>query len=345
MTILVCASDRFGTGMYRLGWPAQYLQEAGHEDVQIDYPDTRWGIGAKTRSSDNAVVGAFVPKGVTSIVLQRTTHSHLVDSIPFFQEQGVRVIVDIDDALDFVHPSNPAYTGLRPGNTSMHSWLNLRRACQIADAVTVTTPALAAMYRPDAVILPNLMPDHFYGRERLDSTEICWPASLPSHPNDAEEVVGVLDRVSRDTGAKVRLIGEGELAEPLLTRAFGLSTPPILQEFVSMQDWPVFLSTLGVGIAPLAETKFNAAKSWLKPLELMVAGVPWVGSDRVEYRRLRDECGVGTVVRRQSDWYRALKRLVTDDRFRADQSAAGVEAAEAYRLRDRAHLWLEVWRG
>ena len=343
--ILVECSDRFGTGMLRLGWPAQYLQEAGHDDIKLDWPDTRWGIGAKLRQSDQTVVGAFVPPGTTTIVIQRATHKHLVDSIPFFQEQGVRCVVDIDDALDWVHPSNPAYTGLRPGNPSLHSWLNLRRACQMADAVTVTTPALATMYRPDAVILPNLMPDHFYGRERIDSTEICWPASLPSHPNDAEEVTGVLDRVTRDTGAKVRLIGEGEHAEPLLTRAFGLSTPPILQEFVSMEDWPRFLASLGVGIAPLAGTKFNAAKSWLKPLELMTAGVPWVGSDRVEYRRLFEETGVGTVVRKQSDWYRALKRLVTDDQFRADQSAAGVEAAESYRLRDRAHLWLEVWRG
>lgn len=345
MTILVCASDRFGTGMLRLGWPAQYLQEAGCDDVQIDYPDTRWGIGAKLRQSDNTVVGAFVPEGVTTLVIQRTTHAHLVGSIPFFQEQGVRVVIDIDDALDWVHPSNPAYTGLRPGNPSLHSWINLRKACQMADAVTVTTPALAAMYRPEAVLLPNLLPDHFYGRERIDHTEICWPASLPSHPNDAEEVVGVLDRVIRDTGAKVRLIGEGEHAEPVLMRAFGLSTPPILQEFVSMQDWPAFLSTLGIGIAPLAGTKFNAAKSWLKPLELMASGVPWVGSDLVEYRRLRDESGVGTLARRQSDWYRALKRLVTDDQFRADQSAAGVEAAEGYRLRDRVNLWHEVWKG
>lgn len=336
----------FGTGKYRLGWPAQALIDQGYTDVKVTYPSERWQIGAKTRGSTGEVVDVVVPDDATVIVLQRVTHRHLLECIPFWQKLGIRCCVDVDDLLSSVSPNNPAFQGLKPRPDSLQSWRHLAEACRIADVVTVTTPGLAVAYRRDAVVLENCLPPSFDDLSHVDSTEICWPASLPSHPEDASVLGPTLDRVVRDTGAKVRLIGEGPHAGPLLTKTFGLSTPPILQEFVSIDDWPVFLSGLGIGIAPLSDTKFNTrGKSALKPLELMGAGVPWVGSPSDDYSRLHRETGVGLLARRPGDWYKALRKMVTDDAFRAEQSAAGIEAAKRYRIADRAHLWHEVWRG
>lgn len=343
--IYVFPSDVYGCGSYRMIWPAQALIEAGATDITWTTPAQRWQIGAKILQSTGEVVGAATPPDATTIVIQRPAHAHLVGCIPFWRKEGIRVVVDIDDNLSCIDPNNSAFEGLRPKPGSLQSWNHLARAARMADAVTVTTPGLAAQYRPDAVVIPNYLPDAAFRDDRVDSTEICWPASLPSHPNDAAVLGPTLERVARDTGAVVRMLGDGPLAEPALMRAFGLSCPPRMQPYVPIGEYPAFLATIGVGIAPLADTKFNRSKSWLKPLELMAAGVPWVGSPSEDYRRLHAATGVGVLARRPGDWYRALCRMVSDEVFRKEQSEAGRAAAEAYRIRDHAHLYGEVWRG
>lgn len=330
--------------MYRMAWPAQALIDAGHHDVVVTFPDQRWQIGAKTNRAGE-VVDVAVPDDASVIVIQRPAHKTLVDCISHWQRRGIRVIVDVDDNLHRISPNNPAFEGLRPKIGSPQSWNNLARACQMADAVTVTTPALALQYCATAVVLPNFLPSSAFRDDRVDSTEICWPASLPTHPEDAGELGATLERVVRDTGAKVRMLGDGPLAEPLLMKAFGLSVPPLIQPYVPIEEYPAFIASIGVGVAPLIATKFNEAKSALKILEMMAAGVPFVASPRADYLRVHQETGVGIMARRANDWYRGLTRMVTDDDFRAEQSAKGREAAESYRLRDHAYKWLEVWRG
>ena len=50
-----------------------------------------------------------------------------------------------------------------------------------------------------------------------------------------------------------------------------------------------YVAKLGIGVAPLADTKFNAAKSWLKMAEMAALGVPCVVSPRAEYMRLHEQ--------------------------------------------------------
>src|SRR5689334_24701002 len=53
---------------------------------------------------------------------------------------------------------------------------------------------------------------------------------------------------------------------------------PYTTLFRSFDAWPRALSALGIGLAPLADSTFNRAKSWLKPLEMAAVGVPCVMS-------------------------------------------------------------------
>lgn len=330
--------------MYRMAWPAQALIDAGHDDIVCTFPDQRWQVGAKVNRA-NEVVDVVVPDDASVIVIQRPAHKHLVDCISHWQKRGVRVICDVDDNLHRISPNNPAFEGLRPKADSLQSWNNLARACQIADAVTVTTPALALQYRAGAVVLPNFLPSSAFRDDRVDSTEICWPASLPTHPEDAGELGATLERVVRDTGAKVRLLGDGPLAEPLLMRAFGLSEPPIMQPYVPIEEYAAFVASIGIGVAPLVETKFNEAKSAVKILEMMAAGVPFVASPRADYLRVHQESGAGLMARRSGDWYRHLTALVRSESLRTEQSEMGRAAAERYRISDHAEKWYSVWRG
>jgi hypothetical protein len=108
---------------------------------------------------------------------------------------------------------------------------------------------------------------------------------------------------------------------------------------VPFEEWPRAVASVGVGIAPLADTKFNRSKSWLKPLEMSATGVPWVASPRAEYVRLH-ALGAGVLADRPRVWYRELKRLRSRLR-RNELSEAGVWWP-GLRLRDSAWRWHEA---
>ncbi len=308
----------------------------------MTFPDQRWDIGAKVDRASGQVVAAVGPADADVIVIQRTTHRYLVDAIPFWQAQGRRVILDIDDDLSCIHPDNPAWAGLRPDPANPHNWNNLVRAARMADVVTVTTPALAARYRTDAVILPNYLPDHYYGLPRADSATIGWPASLATHPNDPDVLGPALERVVRETGARVRMLGGPPMA-PAYRAAFRLRDDPDMTPSVGIEDWPAYVASLGIGIAPLADTVFARSKSWLKILELSAAAVPWVASPRADYLAFHRATGAGILADRPNAWRAALKALILDAGYRAEQSATVRAAAEGYRLRDHAWRWASAW--
>lgn len=348
--IYVWPADRYGCGMFRLAWPAQALAAAG-ADVTVTFPDERWDIGAKINKASGEVIDAVGPADADIHIIQRATHRYLVDAIPFWQAQGRRVVLDIDDDLSCIHPANPAWAGLHPAPENPHSWNNLVRAARMADVVTVTTPALATRYRTDAVVLPNYLPAGYYtpptdpAPERPDGPlTICWPASIASHPNDAAPLANTLPRVLRETGTRLACLGAATSA-PAYVRGFNLPTDPLMWPFADIDAWPALLARIDIGIAPLADTVFNRSKSCLKPLELSAAGVPWVASPRADYTAFHAATGVGTLADRPSAWRAALKRLATDEVWRKEQAAAGLEAAAGWRIEQHAWRWLEAWLG
>lgn len=290
---------------------------------------------------DGRVIDTVQPEDATCIVMQRVTHHYLLECIPIWQSKGIRVVVDVDDDLTCIHPSNRAFAQYRPSPTNPHSWHTLVEACRIADVVTVTSPALARRFRHDAVVLPNYLPDYYYGLEREDSTVLSWPAALHTHPNDADPISRALRRVVESTGTLVRGLGDTKDFEEF--RRLLDVEPDEMAAYTSIDDWPASLARIGVGIAPLADTKFNEAKSWLKVLEMSACGVPWVASPRAEYRTFHEATGVGFLAERPREWIRLLTRLLTDDVLRKEQSEAGREAAEDYRLSKHIDRWAEVW--
>ena len=141
-----------------------------------------------------------------------------------------------------------------------------------------------------------------------------------------------------DEGAEFVMRGDSTGAG----RAFGLAADPP-GGGVPIEEWPTAVAALGVGIAPLADTRFNAAKSWLKPLEMSAVGVPWVASPRAEYRRLH-AMGAGVLADRSRTWYREVKRLRESPAMRQELSQAGRAVAEQLRLRDHFWRWAEAWQ-
>ena len=125
--------------------------------------------------------------------------------------------------------------------------------------------------------------------------------------------------------------------------ALKLDVEPEATGNVPFETWPHALSTLGAGIAPLADTVFNRSKSHLKILEYSALGVPWVASPRVEYARLHKE-GAGLLADKPQQWQARLRELATSASLRQELSEAGRALAARYTIEANAWRWLEVWQ-
>lgn len=347
MNVVVYPADDAGCGHHRMIWPGEILRAAGH-NVDVVLPKDR---SLRLHVSDkHEVYDVETPPGVDVIVLQRVTHFYLAQAVRAIRRRGIAVVIDIDDDLNAIHPDNPAWWQLHPrhfggkldnGSRHLHSWRFLNAACSDATLVTVSTPALLEHYASHGrgVVLNNYLADHYYGHARVDGNDIVWPASLHSHPDDPHVVGNAIARLMAD-GATFSSYGVPKntaIAYGLNPDDYDGNAPK-----VSIHDWPKAIAQIGIGICPLNDTRFNASKSWLKPLELSAVGVPWVGSPSPEYTKL-NKLGCGIIARKPKQWYRALSQLRIDKTLRDDMSVACREVADKLRLRDHAIKWIDAW--
>ena len=336
--VVAYASDSYACGHYRIVWPGEAAARAGL-DVKVVAARGATGITA-LKLGHNVQLAEFPDCDV--VVFQRPAGTFVADVIPLLQERGIAVVVDVDDDLERIHPSNPAFRGMHPRSNPNYNWANVRRACQTADLVTVSTPALLSRYAPHgrARLLPNFLPAHaLRPHEPAAQGSVGWAGSLHSHPGDLDVAAGALARLHAE-GHELQFVGPGDGVEAALRLPSGSAWFAGELEF---EDWLPAVARMGVGVAPLAQSTFNEAKSWLKPLEYSACGVPWVGSDLPEYRRLASLCGA-PIAKKQRDWYPALKSLLTDRVRAAELSQAASAAAETLVVDHHAHLWAEAWQ-
>lgn len=272
MKVFVFPADLFGCGWYRLLFFAKHLQAQGH-DITIIPDNRRHGLTGETRNGK--LISITPPPGADVVVLQRVTHRPVAEAIPLLRAQGVAVVVDIDDDLDAISPSNPAWAALHPKSNTEHDWASAALACQYASMVTVSTPALLKRYAAHGrgVVVPNCVPELFLSLARVDSGIIGWGGSIHSHPDDLQ-VVGSSMRRLVEEGNIFQVVGPGNGVRD----ALALPSEPLATGNIDIGDWAPSLSILGVGIVPLADTRFNQGKSWLKFLEKASVGVPSVAS-------------------------------------------------------------------
>jgi glycosyltransferase involved in cell wall biosynthesis len=345
--LLLCPCDREGCGRYRIGLPASALQEqeASLEiflseglPVRLDLR-TGKAIGLADRFGDWDVV-----------VVQRPLADWQVQALRDCRERGIRTVVEVDDDFEALHHLAPAWGSTHPRVSAEWNRQWLRVACREADLVTVTTQALAARYAPHGrvAIIPNYVPEAWLSISRAteedpseDRLVVGWTGTVGTHQGDLAVTHGGVAAAVRETGATFRVIGNPELVR----RDLSLDAEP---ENVPWQDWGNYayeIARLDVGIAPLADTAFNRAKSALKPLEYAALGVPSVASSLPAYEALAAR-GIGILARdRSRDWRREVKRLLADDAYRAETSAAVRLVAAEHTIEGNAHRFAAAWTG
>lgn len=342
MRVYVYPADLAGCGYYRLIWPAKILQAAGH-DVRLVHPrQTQKLTGG--RDAGGRLVQVSVPKDADVMVFQRLTAKTMVDAVKILRANGVAVVVDVDDDMSAIHQHNAAWSVLHPASTGKNAeydWNAARKICDGATLVTVSTDALLRRYAVHGrgEVLRNTVPEIFLQIPHQDSATIGWAAALHSHPDDPQVVGTALSRVVRG-GARYRHVG----APHGVRSAFRLDEEPPSSGPVKIENWPHEVTKIGVGIAPLNDTRFNEAKSWLKMLEYAALGVPCVGSPRAEYRRLHEGYGVGVLAATPREWQRHLERLTRDVDYRLDLAQRGRLGVAELTIERNAWRWWRAWQ-
>lgn len=343
MKAYVYPGDEYGCGYYRLIWPALAAAGQGH-DVTVVMPSDRRVLVQVT--PDGRPFAEKFPDDADVVVLQRPTHQYLAAVVPMLRRRGVAVVIDMDDDLEHIDAQNRAFQSLaknmRWGNQvapNPHSRRACARACRDATLVTVSTPVLAEVYGAHGRrhVLPNCVPARYLEVPHEDSDTIGWGGVVVVHPHDLQAVGPAIARLVAE-GYRFETVGE----PAGVGRALGLREDPPSPGDVDLDTWPSAIARFGIGIAPLATSRFNAAKSWLKALEYTAVGVPWVGSALPEYERL-NRLGVGAIADKPKVWRARLLDLLASPELRAEQSAAGRALAADLTIEGNAWRWAEAW--
>ncbi len=279
-----------------------------------------------------------------AVVIQRPMAIWQVQALRDCRRRGIRTVVEVDDDFEALHPLAPAFLSTHPRVDSEWKREHLRVACREADLVTVTTPALAARYAPHGrvAILSNYVPEAWLSIETERFGDVVgWSGTVGTHQDDLKVTHGGVAQAVRETKAHFRVIGNLERVRSDLS----LDAEPEHVPWKAWEDYPHALAALDVGIAPLTDTKFNVAKSWLKPLEMAALGIPCVMSPLPEYERIH-ELGIGVLAKdRSRDWRREVRRLLDDESYRLELGAASREIASTLTIEEHAWRWAEVWTG
>jgi hypothetical protein len=336
-------SENDATSQYRLLLPARALA-AQCADVVIDRvgPAIHWSEsweGYDQPGSWMDALGVDKPDADV-VVMQRPGRRWWQQIIRPLQAHGVKVVVDVDDRFDRIHPGNVAHGAYNPGiDNPMHAAQWIDQACKQADLVTCTTPALLNRYGyGHGVVLPNLVPEWYTTLNRRTMNVIGWTGSTDTHPGDLKVTRGMVGAVSLTSGWPMHVVGTGKGVRDGLT----LVEEPSSTGWVPFDKYPNYYSAIGVAIVPLAQSPFNDAKSALKMCEAAALGVPVVASPSPDNLRMH-KLGVGLIASSPNQWRRHLTRLTKSAGLRADISGRGREVMARNTYERLCGRWLTAW--
>lgn len=328
MHIHALTVDRGGCFYYRIRQPLTELRKLGHW--------TSWGSGMDRETYERADV----------VINQLLHHPETTSNWLRWCEEGKKLCVwEVDDDVFTVHTS-PHHGNAYDNPETLDRMRAMIRASHL---VTVTTPALAEVYRPlnpHVVVLPNAVPDWLPElRGRLNDSDTGRLAlgytGSPSHLHDYEEWSPVLVPHQRRWLHRTQLRYYG-----LSSRPEGLPTAWPARVVGWHHDTPAYLRSvvMDVGIAPLSDTQFNRGKSPVKWLEYAALGIPAVVQDHPVYRGTVP-LDAGFMARTQREWVEGLGSLWESAALRRTIGERARDHVRAHHLASQAApLWERAYQ-
>jgi glycosyltransferase involved in cell wall biosynthesis len=251
--------------------------------------------------------------------IQLVTSGVLIEIAKMAQEQGVKVIYDIDDRLDSIPAENQAITIY--GDPVKQAEINTM--IRLADLVTVSTAPLMehilARGAKAVKVVRNMLTANVIPRRHPPNPKfvrIVWAGS-PTHKRDLAIVAPAIRNILKRYGGKVRFTCFGERLPEILADCYDFID---LKDPVDFEVYHDMLASCAAdfGIAPLEANPFNEAKSAIKAYEYASAGYPMLLSPVGEYPVAVSD-GLPAELVADDQWEAALERMIALPRAERDR--------------------------
>lgn len=322
MKVSAWAADGSGCWWYRLQMPLMELARRGViEALDIDERLDAW-----------VRLSATEPRVVIG---QRVCKPEVTESWQAMAKAGKHTLVyELDDDLLNVDPSSViSYEFFR----QPHIQDNLKRNAEVADHVTVSTEALAALMRQynDSVhVLPNGIPEALLEMDASPYVGIIAPPVVigwqgsATHAMDWADAAPYVDRAIRQAhpNALLRVFGgRAEWFERMRCRREHIRWVTDI--------WAYYRGLrMDIALAPLRPHLFNRSKSPIRVMEAGALGIPVIASAAGPYAEYVKSGFTGQLVERDHQWAQYLRRLINEPETRAFMGANAREQARQHTI-------------
>lgn len=264
------------------------------------------------------------------------------------QSLGQKIIVDIDDSYDDLHPANHAYHTTDPAKNPIHNRDHYNKVVELADLVTVSTPYLYEHYRAKGIknvimVRNGVNPDQFPNRPvRNRKPVIGWVGATKWRSNDVETCREWLPDLLEEYDLQFLHAG-WEKDQSSFVEAAGVPQERLLvTPMLPLTQYHNMFKEIDIGLVPLSDIPFNHAKSTIKGLEYALSGIPFVAQGLPEYKRLAD-MGVGRVADTADEWRQHVTSLL-DYRTRKREAWANRNMTlKDHTIQQRIPEWRDVF--
>jgi glycosyltransferase involved in cell wall biosynthesis len=309
---------------YRCVIPLRALEERGHE-IAWPQPDAYADLLAQC-----------------DLVHMHRQHGSATDSlVAGLRRARVAISYDNDDDLSAIHRDSPSYRRLG-GLQGHRDFAATVRVARRAALVTTPSRVLADRYRAAGAghveVIENYLPREFATQRprRHAGLVIGWVAGLEHAVDDSRLGIGAVLLGLLDSYPKLRVAVVGHDLRLDHDRYFHLEGT----------DFGALLHTAAgfdIGIAPLASTRFNAARSNVKVKEYAALGIPWLASRVAPYEALGPE--QGGLLLEDDAWERALRDLIEHPLRRARLGRRARAWAATQTIDSAVERWEEAFQG
>jgi hypothetical protein len=316
--------------IYRVLIPLRALAERGHEVL--------WPSGEQP----SAPLRELLRCDLVHCSRSFTQFEHLER----LARHGVAISFDNDDdfgGLDVSSEDGKLVKGLRGRLDNVAKARAVAKAIRLADLATAPSDALAEQYRALGARHVAMVENHlaasmpgFGYRGKHDGIVVGWVAAY-EHSLDLQ-ALPIVDALAQllDRHPQLRVLSVG-VELPLRHARYEH------REWVPYSELLRVTGTIDIGIAPLADTRFNRARSNIKLKEYASGGAAWLASPVGPYAELGEREG-GRLVSDEG-WLGALDELVRSRRQRKRLARRALRWARAQTIDRLAHVWEREFEG
>lgn len=268
---------------------------------------------------------------------------------------GVKIVLDMDDALWQLKSDNPAYETYQKGSQEI---FNFTRICEDVDLITTTNDYLKHVImnntqkKPEHItVVDNLIDLDLYNFTppfKDDGTINLVHHGSTTHFNDLLEpnfVKGIDKIMSEFPNVTLQFVGAfipryRERWGSRYTNSYG---HPDIYKWINGK-YREYMLGADIMITPLTEDIYNRAKSGIKFLENSAAGKPGVYQNMGQYRKYVEPGVNGYLASTDSDWYQAIKSMVLDTKLRQKIGQQAFKTVQDHTIQKNVNQYAQLFK-